>query len=92
MEQEGDVKQNAPDSDHHPLTVPKELMDAAKRWSAQAQRHHYQKEDTETDSTSDIELALPPNPLRKFLREHCQEKKNGSSAMLFFNPVSCVQS
>lgn len=48
----------APGHDHHSLILPKELMDAAKWWSAQEQGHHYQKQDTELNSTSDTELAL----------------------------------
>ena len=39
-ELERDVKQSTPDSNHHSLTLPKELMDAAKWGSAQEQRHH----------------------------------------------------
>lgn len=74
------------------LSVPQELMDAAKRWSGQEQTHHYQKQCTELDSTSGTELALPFNPLRNVLGQHNQAKKNRSYALLIFCTVSSVQS
>lgn len=78
-----DVKQSIPDSNPSSWwMLPSD---------AQEQRHQCQKESTELNSTSDIELTLPSSPLRTFLRQHNQKKKNRSYVMLFFNTISCVQ-
>lgn len=85
--QEEDTKQSNPVNDYHCLTT--ELMDVAKWWSAQMQRHHYQKQDTEL--ATDTKLALPPNPLRVFLSQPHHAKGKKSYPILFFNMISCVQ-